>query len=82
MTRATALPPTLAPRLIRRDAAAAYVSVSPNTFDAMVASGTMPKPRWLTAGRKAWDVRLLDQAVDHLPIDGEDTRSANDGWDD
>lgn len=82
MTRQAALPPTLAPRLIGRDAAAAYVSVSPNTFDAMVADGTMPKPRRLTRGRKAWDVRLLDQAIDRLPIDGEDAGSENDGWDD
>lgn len=87
MTRQAALPPTLAPRLIGRDAAAAYVSVSPNTFDAMVADGTMPKPRRLTTGRKAWDVRLLDQAIDRLPLDGEDTSSnaagsENDGWDD
>jgi hypothetical protein len=37
-----ALPPTLAPRLICRDAAAAYVGVSPNTFDKMIADGLMP----------------------------------------
>jgi hypothetical protein len=36
MTRQVALPPTLAPRLINREAAAAYVCVSPNTFDEMV----------------------------------------------
>ena len=80
MARQFALPPTLAPRLIGREAAAAYVSVAPNTFDAM--EGRMPKPRLLTAGRKAWDVRLLDQAVDGLPLDGEDASTANDGWDD
>jgi hypothetical protein len=82
MARQAALPPTLAPRLIGREASAAYVSVSPNTFDTMVRDGRMPRPRLLTAGRKAWDVRLLDQAVDLLPLDGEDTGSANDGWDD
>ena len=48
----------------------------------MVAEGTMPKPRRLTAGRKAWDVRLLDAAIDRLPMDGEDAGTADDGWDD
>jgi predicted DNA-binding transcriptional regulator AlpA len=81
MARQLALPPNLAPRLIGRDAAAAYVSVAPNTFDAMVRDGRMPRPRILTAGRKAWDVRLLDQAIDGLPLDGEDVGTDNDGWD-
>ena len=39
IARQAALPPTLAPRLICRDAAAAYVGVSPNTFDKMIADG-------------------------------------------
>ena len=80
MARQLALPPTLAPRLIGRDAAAAYVSVAPNTFDAMVRDGRMPKPRILTPGRKAWDVRLLDQAIDGLPLDGEGVGSDSFGW--
>jgi hypothetical protein len=82
MPRQNALPPTLAPRLISREAAAAYICVSPNTFDAMVRDGRMPRPRVLTPGRKAWDVRLLDQAIDALPLNGEDAGSENDGWDD
>jgi predicted DNA-binding transcriptional regulator AlpA len=81
MARQLALPPNLAPRLIGRDAAAAYVSVAPNTFDAMVRDGRIPRPRILTPGRKAWDVRLLDQAIDGLPLDGEDVGTDNDGWD-
>ncbi len=81
MARQLALPPTLAPRLIGRDAAAAYVSVAPNTFDAMVRDGRMPRPRILTPGRKAWDVRLLDQAIDGLPLDGQEVRADNYGWD-
>jgi len=48
----------------------------------MVRDGRMPKPRILTTGRKAWDVRLLDQAVDELPLDGEDVGGADRGWDD
>lgn len=82
MARQLALPPTLAPRLIGREAAAAYVSVAPNTFDLMVREGRMPKPRLLTAGRKAWDVRLLDQAIDGLPLEGDESSVSNDGWDD
>jgi hypothetical protein len=82
MARQHALPPTLPPRLIGRDAAAAYVSLAPNTFDVLVRNGQMPKPRILTLGRKAWDVRLLDQAIDVLPLDGEDRSNSDEGWDD
>jgi len=81
MARQTALPPTLPPRLIGREAAAAYVSLSPNLFDDMVKEGRMPRPRRLTIRRLAWDVRLLDAAVDALPVEGEDAgRDAT--WDD
>jgi predicted DNA-binding transcriptional regulator AlpA len=80
MARQTALPPTLAPRLISREAAAAYVSVSPTTFDVMVEDGRMPRPRLLGGRRKAWDVRALDTAVDNLPVDGED--NADSTWGD
>ena len=81
-----ALPPTLAPRLIGRDAAAAYVGVSPNTFDKMIADGLMPNPRRLTERRLAWDMRQLDTAIDRLPLDGvtdADTDTTDDhSWDD
>jgi predicted DNA-binding transcriptional regulator AlpA len=76
MARQAALPPTLAPRLIGRDAAAAYLSVSPGKFDQMVSDGRMPKPKMIDA-RRAWDVRALDAAVDELPCDPVDT-----SWDD
>jgi predicted DNA-binding transcriptional regulator AlpA len=72
MVRQIALPPTLAPRLISREAAAAYVCVSPNTFDEMVADGRMPRPRSLGDKRRAWDVRALDAAIDRLPVQGDD----------
>jgi predicted DNA-binding transcriptional regulator AlpA len=70
MSRQVALPPTLAPRLINREAAADYVNLSPNTFDEMVKAGKMPQPKLLTERRKAWDVRALDRAVDNLPTAG------------
>ena len=63
----TALPQTLAPRLVNRDTAAAYVCVSPNTFDRMVREGQMPSAKRLGERRIAWDVRELDAAVDKLP---------------
>lgn len=65
--RQAALPPTLAPRLVPRDAAAAYVCVSPTTFDQMVGDGRMPRPKRLSVRRIAWDVRAVDAAVDGLP---------------
>ena len=80
MPRQEALPPTLSPRLVAREAAAAYVCVSPNTFDQMVDLGLMPKPRILVGKRKAWDVRDLDAAIDALPHDGEELAAADQGW--
>jgi hypothetical protein len=78
MGKQAALPPTLAPRLLLREAAAAYVCVSPGTFDVLVAKGVMPKPRILTDKRRAWDKPELDVAVDALPHEGGETPS--DGW--
>lgn len=81
MTKQIALPPTLPPRLINRDAAAAYACVSPTTFDELVSKGKMPKPRILTDKRRAWDVRELDQAIDRLPSEGETAGAESDfGW--
>jgi hypothetical protein len=35
----------IAPRLLTREQAAAYLSVSPNTFDEMVKDSRMPRPK-------------------------------------
>ena len=64
----------IAPRLLTREQAAAYLSVSPNTFDEMVKDSRMPRPKFLSSRRRAWDVRALDAAIDRLPIDGDDAR--------
>ena len=80
MPKQVALPPTLAPRLISREAAAAYVCASPNTFDDMVDRKLMPRPRKLGDKRLAWDVRELDAAVDALPHRGEELTAADEGW--
>ena len=85
MARNSALPHSLPPRLISREAAAAYVNLSPNTFDLMVEQGTMPKARIVSAGRIAWDVRELDLSVDALPYKGQpvgNLAAADEGWDD
>jgi predicted DNA-binding transcriptional regulator AlpA len=78
MAQQAALPRTLSPRLISRAAAAAYIDVSPTTFDAMVRDNKMPRPKLLGGRRKAWDVRALDDAVDSLPSDGNDV--ADETW--
>jgi excisionase family DNA binding protein len=79
MSRQLTLPPTLAPRLINREAAA-YVNVSPTTFDEMVRAGKMPRAKQLTGRRLAWDVRALDIAVDNLPTVGDN--APDDTWSD
>lgn len=66
------LPPPTA-RLLSRPEAAAYVGVSPTTFDRMVGDGLMPGPIKVY-GRVLWDVRALDAAIDCLPGDGVSTK--------
>ncbi len=80
MARQTALPQTLAPRLIDRAASAAFISVCPNTFDQMVKDGRMPKPKALSGRRIAWDVHDLDRAVNSLPVVGDTV--ADNTWND
>jgi predicted DNA-binding transcriptional regulator AlpA len=78
MARYDALPPTLAPRGLSREAAAAYVSVSASTFDTLVKDGRMPKPRRINALR-VWDRHALDLAFDELPMVG--TEPVSNPWD-
>jgi len=79
MVHQMALPRTLAPRLVSREAAAAYVCVTPNTFDVMVEDGRMPRPKMLGRKRRAWDIRELDAAIDRLPVQGDDDE-ADETW--
>jgi predicted DNA-binding transcriptional regulator AlpA len=71
-------PDRIAVRGLSRERAAAYVGVSPASFDKMVAAREMPAPRTWGA-RKLWDVRELDAAFDELPRDGA---PAVTGWED
>ena len=64
------LPPSLPPRGLRREEAAAYIGVSPSTFDKMVADGRMPIPKRINA-RTVWDRKRIDLAFDALS-DGVD----------
>lgn len=62
--RSKALPPPVR-RGLNREEAADYLSISPNTFDRLVADGQMPKPVQMY-NRKVWDVRRIDSAFDAL----------------
>jgi predicted DNA-binding transcriptional regulator AlpA len=64
------LPSSLAPRGLSRAAAAAYVGISPNTFDRMVRDALMPKPIRVY-GRVLWDRMKLDEAFSALS-DGDE----------
>jgi hypothetical protein len=54
------------PRFLSREEAARYVGVSPETFDAEVASGLWPaaRRRGGKGGRLTWDRALLDAVAD------------------
>jgi predicted DNA-binding transcriptional regulator AlpA len=62
------LPPSLAPRGLRREQAAAYVGVSPSMFDWMIVEGIMPKPKRVGA-RVIWDRHTLDEFFTAMPSD-------------
>lgn len=70
-------PPTR--RGLSREEAAAYIDISPNTFDRMVKDGLMPKPVQIYA-RKVWDVRAIDSAFDLLQ--GRPAMPHAKGWED
>ena len=60
-----------APRGLSREHAAAYLDISPGTFDTLVRAGKLPKPRQfiVTAGCRPmlrWDRYELDQAFEEL----------------
>lgn len=56
------------PRGLSRTQAAAYINVSPPTFDRLVAEGVMPRPRRLR-GCKIWDRLDLDAHFARVPYD-------------
>ena len=79
----------LAPLGLSRVEAAAYIRVSPTTFDAMVRDGRMPRPKLIrqdagsgTRGRPVWSRPAIDAAFAALPErggEGVDTPEAGTG---
>lgn len=69
-------------RALSRDLAAAYLDLSPNTFDTLVADGRMPKPVQI-GKRKVWDVRQIDAAFDEMQglSATDDSSQAANPWD-
>lgn len=65
-------------RMLNRAEAAAYVGVSVNTLDRMIADDLMPGPIRIYS-RTLWDVRALDSAIDALP--GNDWGDEVNEWD-
>lgn len=56
------------PRFVVKDAAAQMLAMSIKTFERLVQSGDMPKPRQLSAGRVGWLVAELDAWAASRPI--------------
>jgi predicted DNA-binding transcriptional regulator AlpA len=61
-----ALPSSLPPRGLSREVAAAYIGVSPPTFDSLVREGKMPRP-FEIGTRRIWDRVEIDVAFAALP---------------
>lgn len=76
MSRASALPPSLAPKYIGREAAAEFLGVRPSKFDQLVRDGRVPRPR-------RWDRRIVWEvgALQAVEADGDDA-PADTTWDD
>lgn len=77
--RAFTLPPTLAPRGLRRTEAAAYLGVSVSLFDDMIHEGVMPKPLRF-GGRVFWDRHAIDRALDQMMAAQIDTGKSAGEW--
>jgi hypothetical protein len=65
-------------RGLSRVEAAIYIGVGVTKFDALVASGSMPKPKRID-GRRVWDIVALDFAFDRLP---DENAIPDNTWDD
>jgi predicted DNA-binding transcriptional regulator AlpA len=70
----------IAPRLLRRERAAAYLDMSPGSFDKLVKEKVLPAPKKLHSF-KVWDRDELDAFADHLPRDETGMAPAPSDWD-
>lgn len=66
------LPPGLTPRLLSREAAAAYCGVSPGFFDDTIGREVPPIA---IRSKKLWDIKALDRWVDDQPQGAKDRAS-------
>ena len=69
---AQTLDDNVTPRCLGRVKAAQYVGIGETLFDRGVREGWMPQPKQ-AGGRRIWDIRALDRAVDALA----ETEAAN-----
>ncbi len=58
----------LKPAYLDRDSAAAFVSLSVNALERMVASRDFPQPRQLTSRRVGWLVREVEEWAESRPV--------------
>jgi hypothetical protein len=56
-------------RMLRRERAAAYLGISPASFDKLRKAGVVPPPK-LLEGFRVWDACDLDDYVESLPYEG------------
>lgn len=75
--RTVSLPPTLAPRGLSREEAAAYLGIGTTLFDELVKAGTLPAARRLRRAVR-WDRHELDFAFENLPTSGHDPHIGQD----
>ncbi len=64
--RRRVLPPSLPPKGLSRIEAAAFIGISPNLFDQLVADGRMPQPKLINA-RVIWDRVKVETYFEALP---------------
>jgi predicted DNA-binding transcriptional regulator AlpA len=71
--------PTSDRRCFDRKEAASFVGISVGTFDKLVKGGELPQPI-LLRGRKVWDRRSLDTAIDRMSgLEPTDTTNSDKG---
>jgi hypothetical protein len=65
-------------RGLSRTEAAIYIGVGVTKFDALVATGLMPRPKRIDS-RRVWDIVALDFAFDQLP---DESGTPDQTWED
>ena len=76
-TRKNATRTAMDPRLLTRETASQYCSLSTQSFSAWVSAGRLPAP---IPGTNRWDLKALDLALDNLSGISDSESSALDFW--